>query len=250
MTPLAARLGPRLAAIAEMVPPGRPFADIGTDHGRLPALLVRFGGVPRALACDRASAPLARARVTAERYHVADRVELRLGEGLAPIDPGEVDAAVIAGVGAGTIIEILAADPARTQGLARVILQPNFGHEVVRRWLVEHALQLIDERLVEDRGRFYTILAAAPARGPEPPELPPAGWDPASWAIGPFVLRRGGALLVRHLEQELARCETEIAGLARADAPDPARVAELAGRRTLLAAVLAKHRALSHPGST
>ena len=231
------KLCPRLAAIADLLPPGRPFADIGTDHGRLPAALVRAKYVPRALACDRAEAPLARARLTAERCHVAGRVELRLGDGLAPLRPGEVDAAVIAGVGAATIIEILGADPARTRSLSRLVLQPNFGHEALRRWLAAHAITLVDETLVEDRGRFYTILAAVPARGPEPPEIP--GWDAASWAIGPFVLRRRGPLLARHLATELRRCETEAAGLARAGAPDPARVAELADRRSMLAGALA-----------
>ena len=237
------QLCPRLAAIAELVLPGRPFADIGTDHGRLPTALVLRGQVPRALACDRAARPLARARLTATRNGALDRVSLRLGEGLAPLEPGEVATVVIAGMGAETMIEILAADPGRTRGLARLVLQPNFGQEALRRWLAAHALALVDERLVLDRGRFYTILAAEPARGPAP------AWDPASWALGPFLLSRGGPLLARHLEAELGRCELELAGMARASAPDPGRAAALGERRALLAGALANLAGLSHPES-
>jgi len=239
------QLCPRLAAIAELVPPGLAVADIGTDHALLPSALVLRGQVPRALACDRARGPLARARLTLARHDLAARVELRLGEGLAAVRAGEVDTVVIAGMGPDTLLGVLAADLEQVRGLARVVLQPNFGGEAVRRWLAAHGLALVDERLVEDRGRFYTALAATPGLDDRAER---EARDAASWALGPFVLRRGGIVLRRHLEDELRRCERAAAGLARSGAPAPARVQALAGRRALLAAALAKAGALEHPG--
>ncbi len=237
------QLCPRLAAIAELVLPGRPLADIGTDHGRLPSALVLRGQVPRALACDRAPGPVARARATVDRNGIAALVTVRMGEGLAPLAVGEVDTVVIAGMGAQSIIRILAAHPEHTRALRRVVVQPNFGHELLRRWLADHDLALIDERLTFDRGRFYTILAAEPAV-----PAPTPTWDAAQWAIGPFVLARGGALLLGHLTAELRLCRAEAAGLAQASAPDPARVAAATARVTLFADALAKATALAHPG--
>ena len=76
-SPLAARLGPRLAAIAELALPGLPLADIGTDHGRLPTALVLAGRVPWAVASDRAAPPLARARATIASAGAAERVRVR-----------------------------------------------------------------------------------------------------------------------------------------------------------------------------
>jgi tRNA (adenine22-N1)-methyltransferase len=236
-------LCPRLAAIAELVPPGRPLADVACDHALLAAALVRSGRVPRAIACDRADGPLARARATTLRLGVTDRVVLRRGDGLAPLGPGEVDTAVIAGVGPATALAILAAAPALVRGLSRVVVQPNFGHAQVRRWLVDAGLAVVDERLVRDRGRDYTVLAAAPAAGQGPP-----AWSPAAWAFGPFVLRRGGPVLLAHLAAEARRCEAELAGLARAAAPRPAAAAALLARRALLAEALAEATALAHPG--
>jgi tRNA (adenine22-N1)-methyltransferase len=239
------QLCPRLAAIAELVPAGHAVADIGTDHALLPSALVLRGQVPRALACDRAPGPLACARLTVERHGLGERVQLRLGEGLAAVRAGEVDTLVIAGMGPDTLLGVLAADLEQVRRLVRLVLQPNFGGEAVRRWLVDHALTLVDERLVEDRGRFYTALAAEPGA---PAHASAHAWDAADWALGPFVLRRGGEVLPRYLQDELQRCEQAAAGLGRSAAPDPRKVRALAERRALLLGALAKAGALTHPG--
>lgn len=243
MTP-GMTLGPRLAAIAELVLAGQPLADIGTDHGRLPTALVLAGRVPWAVACDRSLAPLARARVTVERAGAADRVQLRLGEGLAPLAAGEVATVVIAGMGAPTMLAILAADHERTRSLTRLILQPNFGHEQLRRGLSDVGLALVEERLVVERGRFHGILVA---------ETGAAGvqLDELQCLVGPHLLRRGGALLQQQLEQELRRCEREAAGLARAiGAVDPRLRAGQERRRGLLLQALENLRRHGHPGPT
>ena len=44
--------------------------------------------------------------------------------------------------------------------LRRLVLQPQTDPVVVRRWLSEHAFRHTAERLVLDRGRFYTLIAA------------------------------------------------------------------------------------------
>lgn len=227
----AVRMCPRLLAIGELVVPGQPLVDVGTDHALLPAALVLRGTVPRALACDRAADPLARARATIDRLGLADRIALRQGDGLAAVADGEATTAVIAGVGARTLLAILAADPRRTRGFGRLVLQPNHGHEAVRRWLVGHEFSLVDERLVEDRERFYTVIAAEPGRCA-------AGWTRAAWAVGPAVLRRGGAVLDRWAAAELRRCD-------RAERRSPG-LAATGERRALVAEALAQARAQAH----
>lgn len=249
------RLCPRLAAIAELVPPGRALVDVGTDHALLPAALVLRGTVPRAVACDRAAEPLARARATIERLGLAERIALRRGEGFAPLAEDEADTAVIAGVGAATVLRILAADPTRTCRFRRLVLQPNGlvgdvgegrGHTAIRRWLVEHGVRIVDERLVEDRGRFYVAIAGEPdgaagaVGGSFVGTSEAAGWSRAAWVFGPVVLRRGGPVLARCLAAELRRCE---AALRRTGGR-----AAVAERRALVAEALAQARLLGHPG--
>ena len=45
-------LSPRLRMAASLVPPGARLADIGTDHGYLPAALILEGAIPSAIAAD------------------------------------------------------------------------------------------------------------------------------------------------------------------------------------------------------
>ena len=143
-------LGPRLAAIASMVPRGRTVADIGTDHGLIPIALVGTGRCPRAVAIDRSEAPLDRARKNAARLGV--QVELRLGDGLLP---GEAQVAVIAGMGGRAICSLLG-----SIDVERVVVQPNTDHEDVRRRLAAAGYSCMAERLVADDDRFFLVIAA------------------------------------------------------------------------------------------
>ena len=104
----------------------------------------------------------------------------------------------------------------------------------MRRWLSRHAVAIVDGRLVEDRERSYTVIAG------EPGACDTWAWTRAAWAVGPIVLRRGGAVLDRWAAAELRRCD-------RADRVGPGLPAA-AVRRALVAEALAQARALAHPG--
>jgi tRNA (adenine22-N1)-methyltransferase len=62
-------------------------------------------------------------------------MDFRLGDGLTPLEPSEVDTVVIAGMGGETIIGILEADPAKTRSFPKYILQPRTKTELLRAWL-------------------------------------------------------------------------------------------------------------------
>ena len=99
MRPIA--LSPRLLALARQVPQGVRFADVGTDHARLPVWLLEHGVIDHAIATDLREGPLERARETARRHELTDRISFRLGDGLAPLERGEADLCAIAGMGGG-----------------------------------------------------------------------------------------------------------------------------------------------------
>ena len=93
-------LSPRLRSVAGLVPPGARFADVGTDHAYLPVWLLQQGIIEHALVSDLRPGPLDRARSTAARYGLAERMEFRLCDGLSGIAPAEADTIAIAGVSA------------------------------------------------------------------------------------------------------------------------------------------------------
>ena len=93
----------RLLKIAEMVRRGDRVADIGTDHAYLPIYLIQSGKIEKAIAADIGKMPLENARKSVAQYELADRIELRLSDGLNSFKENEVDEIVFAGMG-GTLI--------------------------------------------------------------------------------------------------------------------------------------------------
>src|SRR5699024_8275793 len=88
----------RLRTVAELVS-GRTVADIGTDHGYVPLYLYEQGKIEKALACDINRGPLEKAKENIASAKAERVVEARLGSGLTPVRIGEVESAVIAGMG-------------------------------------------------------------------------------------------------------------------------------------------------------
>lgn len=163
-------LTPRLRTIAEQVPKGSRFADIGTDHARLPVWLLERGVIDAAIAADLREGPLDRARRTAARHAVTERISFRLGDGLKPLKPGESDVIAIAGMGGETIAAILSAAPWTMGERVTLLLQPMTSADALRKWLCEHGYQIAYERLVREDGTIYVVLTAK--AGEMPPLTP------------------------------------------------------------------------------
>lgn len=154
------KLSPRMQALANTVPSGRPMADIGTDHGRLPLYLVEQGIVPFAIASDRIKMPIAALKSQVRALGWEDKISVRLGDGLTVLAPGEVETIVLSGMGGMTMIEILERCPQVVQTASRLVLQPQRSIPVVRQWLASHHWRIADEALVLDEGRYYEVLCA------------------------------------------------------------------------------------------
>lgn len=173
------KLSKRLRAVADFVEPGSILADIGTDHGYLPIAAIEEKRIPSAIACDLNQGPLSAAERAVKEAEMEDVISLRLGDGLAPIKPGEVTNAAIAGMGATTIIHILEGAPEVTDSLSRLILQPMSGAGFMRKWLAENDWFIVAETLVEEDGIIYEVIAAEPGRMPIKPIMCDVG--PLLW---------------------------------------------------------------------
>lgn len=151
-------LSPRLRSAAELVPPGARFADIGTDHAYLPVWLILNGVIDHAIAADLRQGPLDRARETAEKYCVSDRMDFRLCDGLTGLRSDETDTIAIAGMGGETIANILADAPwTKGEGIT-LILQPMSSQPDLRQWLCENGYAIEKECIVREDKTLYTIM--------------------------------------------------------------------------------------------
>ena len=147
----------RLQLLADWVPQGAAFADIGTDHAYLPVWLVVNGRVSHAIASDLRKGPLQRARETGRTYGAVG-IDYRLGSGLDTVQPHEADTIAIAGMGGENIASILSAAPWTADGHHTLLLAPHTKAEQLRRYLMEHGYAILREALVRDRGTLSPVM--------------------------------------------------------------------------------------------
>ena len=154
-------LSERLKIIADLVIPGEPMADIGTDHGHLPMWCLENGIVPYAVLSDINEGPIEKAKLRIGRSAVAeDCYSLRLGSGLSVLKPGEVTTVVIAGMGGELTSRLLNAEPEVTASVTRFVFQPRSRAGMLREWLWDNGWRIGEERLVRERRRLCQIFAA------------------------------------------------------------------------------------------
>lgn len=201
------QLSKRLQCIADYVNAGSIMADIGTDHAFLPVYLVQKGVCPRAVAADINYGPLEAARANVSQYGLIEQIELRLGNGLQVLEPGEVDTIVIAGMGGGTIRDILQASPNVVEKAVRFIFQPMADDLVLRQYLLENGWRLVDEELLIEDGRLYLVIVAE--KGEE--EIR----DPILLEIGPRLLEKKHPLLELSLQRIKQKYQRILEGLAK-----------------------------------
>lgn len=164
----AINLGPRLHTIASYVTPGAKLGDIGTDHAYLPVYLLQNNRIHSAIGVDIHKGPYESAQQTVKMYGFEHKINIRQGNGLVPLQPGEIDTLVIAGMGGTTILEILHSKPQVLAAVSKAILQPQGAEDRVRKGLTELTFQgwrLNDECLVEEDGRKYSVMVFTRTEG-------------------------------------------------------------------------------------
>ena len=189
-------LGERLQTVAAMVPPCHTMADIGTDHGYVPAYLALSGQCRHVLASDIAKGPCQAAEETRNRYNLHDQMEIRTAPGLQGLGTGEAEAVVIAGMGGATIISILEESPDIAASVQTFVLQPMNAASLLRQWLTRHGYRIAEEALCKENGHIYNIIKAVHTE--ETMELPPLEAE-----LGPCILKKKPALWVEYIQEKV-----------------------------------------------
>jgi tRNA A22 N-methylase len=223
------KLSDRLEKICALIGPGERVADIGTDHALLPIALYERGVTRALILSDVKPGPLEKARVNIGRRLPGVVFDSRLGGGLAPYAHGEVDVAVMAGMGGRLIADILSADPAKARSFGRFVLQPRNAADKLRVRLAALGFVITDEILATE-GRFICeILCALPgarqidgdtraaSRGfARAEEILAAGGLSAE--ISPLLVRKADPLLPVWLARKIETADAVSARLAAAGA--------------------------------
>ena len=204
-------LGERLSAIMTLIPKGVRVADIGTDHGYLPISLIKSGKCEKVIACDVREMPLANARANIKKT-ATEGIELRLGDGLSPILPDEVDYIVIAGMGGEVISGILdAADWIKDEKYT-LIFNPTTGADALRRYLSLNLFEIKSETAVLDADKLYTVIEAVYSGKPQPE-------SEAFYRIGRLDRsEQTAALYIEKQVRIIKKCISDLEGAGKRDA--------------------------------
>jgi tRNA (adenine22-N1)-methyltransferase len=254
---MTVKLSKRLQRIADKVPSFSRLADIGSDHALLPAFLVQAGIVNWAIAGEVNPGPLAASEKQVKESGLNAKIEVREGNGLKVLSPGEVDVISIAGMGGSLIASILEEGQQKLRGVKMLVLQPNVGEDQVRRWLDRHQWLLESEDILEEDGKIYEILTAVPVGGnpdpdPDPDPVPDQGHNQDAKSkseltalyqvrklgngkeigkerqlqMGPYLLREASEVWHRKWQSELDKLEMIREQLSLSDTDDSKLKAE------------------------
>ncbi|ORU00425.1 putative tRNA-m1A22 methylase [Anaerovibrio sp. JC8] len=219
-------LDDRLQAVADFVPPASSVADIGTDHAYLAIELYKANNDRLVIAADLNEGPCQAARRTIADAGLNGEIEVRQGDGLAALKPGEVETVCIAGMGGKLEADILAAQPQVVEQLKCLVLQPQNGFEYLRQWLYDHKWHIEDETLAKVDGRVYQIIRAVP--GETAPLTEP------ELILGPVLIKKRPLLFKDHVENNLEQLEKIRQGLKKGGEQTRGKLAETEARIKLL----------------
>lgn len=115
-------------------------------------------------------------------------------------------------MGGSLISDILESGKEKLTGVTRLILQPNIAAENVRKWLVQHGWQLVDEELLEEDDKFYEILVAERAT-----EAGKNTLTNKELLLGPILITKKHAAFQKKWKQELKQWQNILHQLEKAE---------------------------------
>ncbi len=206
-------LGARREQVLALVPCRSVVADVGSGDGHVAVELVRRGRAQRVIATEKAKGPLRKVAAYVDECGLAAVIEVRPGEGLAPLAVGEAPVLVIAGMGALTIREMLRAAPAHVASLQALVLQPLNDVGPLRKWLWARELGITYEVLVQEKGRLYSVMVVQPDK-PSSPLYSDLG--DLNFQLGTYLLKTGHPQLGRVLNRLERQCLAVLTDLEQA----------------------------------
>ncbi|MCR5585639.1 MAG: class I SAM-dependent methyltransferase [Lachnospiraceae bacterium] len=158
------RLSKRLQTVVSMVTHGNSVADVGCDHAHTGIFLIQSGVSTKVLAMDLRRGPLEKAEENVKEAGLADKIELRLSDGLQRLGEGETDTILISGMGGPLILSILEKELKKAKAAKELILSPQSDLEGFEEGLKNLGFVAQAVRIEEDEGKFYFIYRAVQAK--------------------------------------------------------------------------------------
>lgn len=154
----------RLQTVKNLVENSDVVLDVGTDHGYVPISLIMEKRANKVIAADINKGPLLNAKKNIRLNGLIDKIELRLGGGMTPVELGEIDTVIMAGMGGILIADIIKESYDKACAVKKLILQPMYSQDYLRKYLVENGFRIKKEYLARENEKIYNIIEAMPGK--------------------------------------------------------------------------------------
>lgn len=214
-------LSKRLQAVVNLMPPMDTICDVGCDHGYVAITFVQNQKAEHVIAMDVNAGPLEQAKKNAVLFGVTDKLDFRLSDGLAKVEPGEADAFLCAGMGGRLVVRIMTEGRDVMSRMKGAVLQPQSELAFVRRHIYEMGWHIVKEDMVLEEGIYYPMMYIEPGKETMPDEV--------SLTYGPLLIKEQHPVLRQFLEYSLELKESLVMRLKKQGTGDQAqaRVQEL-----------------------
>lgn len=193
-------LSKRMKTLADMAT-GDCVADIGCDHAFVSMYLILENKAKKVIAMDVNEGPLLIAKANIKKFQLEDRIDTRLSNGFEKLKSNEADTAIIAGMGGLLMVDILKAGKIHTDNGVQLILQPQSDIKSVRECIEEIGYVIIDEDMIVDENKYYTIIKAIKDKN----EISKARCKEYELAYGRILIQQKNEVLVGFLKEELLK---------------------------------------------
>lgn len=187
------KINKRLQQIGDLVEANSFCLDIGCDHAFLDIYLVQKEANIKAIASDIGEGPLKQAKENIKKYHLENRIETRLGNGLDTYSE-EVDTILISGMGGRNMIGIFKAHMEVLKKVSTIIVSPNNYQEDVRRFLTRHGFFITEEQLVKEGKYIYQIIKLTKGK---------KKYSSKEYFFGPKLLEKKSPLFFEYYTREM-----------------------------------------------
>lgn len=193
----------RLQTVLNLIESVSTIADVGTDHGWLAIALYKANKAKKVIAIDVNKGPLESAKRAISLEGLDEVIECRLGNGLAVTHKGEVDCAIMCGMGGFLMKEIIENGP---ELLPYYILQPQSGRAQLKQFLVSLGYTILDEVCVEENRHYYDIWVVKKCHTKDP-IYSGLSLESPLWEHGAILYEKKDALWISHMEKQRKQAE-------------------------------------------
>lgn len=191
------KLNNRLLAVASFVEKEKSIIDVGCDHALLSIYLVQNKNPKKVIASDIKEGPLVHAKENIKKYQVKDKIKVKLGPGLIPIEE-DINTIIISGMGGLNMIGILKYSKDQYKNVDTIILSPNSDTNQVRKEICKLGFYIEKECLVKDKNIIYPVIRFQ--RGKKK-------YHTSDYLYGPILRKKKDPLLIEYMQLEKEKKE-------------------------------------------